>query len=279
MSYWGMGITQNDEYCEVYELFMEEYDKGKPVAEITNDILIEYESEFSANDGILHDVYFALGKAEWMCGGVSEIVIQQITKIIESGDNISFLKQFGATESDLKARKKNLNKFLKTLSVPRGKTRNRKIPEEKYINEPKIEYTPLPYFKDGDVLAYNDKGIYRIFSIVRHQKAYSKPVVFCYLWKKQFTYIPTTEELFNEYIMPLGYLDGNTFPNTDKIIFIGNISYLQKLGAISSPITIKKEWFRPVFILRSPDTPPSEYNLDLCLTLNDVIDKIGKLLN
>ncbi len=42
MGCWGMGINQSDEYCSVYERFMEEYDKGKPVREITKDILDEY---------------------------------------------------------------------------------------------------------------------------------------------------------------------------------------------------------------------------------------------
>ena len=43
MGCWGMGITQSDEYCEIYERFMVEYDEGKPLAEIKQDILEEYE--------------------------------------------------------------------------------------------------------------------------------------------------------------------------------------------------------------------------------------------
>ena len=42
MGCWGMGITQSDEYCEVYERFMEEYDEGKPFSLITRDVLEEY---------------------------------------------------------------------------------------------------------------------------------------------------------------------------------------------------------------------------------------------
>lgn len=277
MGCWGMGITQSDEYCETYERFMTEYDNGKPVAEITKDILEEYFEQFSADDGILHDVYFALAKAEWMCGGVSVKVFQRVAQIIENGENISFLRELQATESDLKTRKKYLDKFLKELSVLRGKVKKRKIPEEKYVPEPKPSYTPLPCFMDGDVLAYNDNGIYRIFSVVRHEKAYSKPVVFCYLWKKQYKYIPITDELFNEYIMPLGYFDGETFPSIEKISLIGNIESLKTLGAVRSPDFFNKSWSRPVFILSMPDVPPQEYELDLCLTLKDVLDKLKNM--
>ena len=46
MGCWGMGITQSDEYCEIYERFMEEYDEGKPLADIKADILEEYLEEF-----------------------------------------------------------------------------------------------------------------------------------------------------------------------------------------------------------------------------------------
>ena len=82
MGNWGTGISQSDTYCETYEKFMEAYDKGKPVSQITQDILAEWFEEFEENDGVLHDVYFALGKAEWMCGGVSDTILQRIIKII-----------------------------------------------------------------------------------------------------------------------------------------------------------------------------------------------------
>ena len=60
MGCWGMGITQSDEYCEIYERFMEEYDEGKPLIDIKQDILDEYLEEFDEDDGVLHDVYFAV---------------------------------------------------------------------------------------------------------------------------------------------------------------------------------------------------------------------------
>lgn len=278
MGCWGMGINQSDEYCSVYERFMDEYDKGKPVREISKDILDEYLDEFSENDGVLHDVFFALGKAEWMCGGISDTILQRIIKIIANGENITFLSELEASENDLKARKKNLQKFLQTISVPRDKTKKRKTPEEKYIPEPKIKITPLPIFDNGDVFAYNDNGRYRVFAVAKQIKGYTKgayrKTAFCYLWKKSFSYIPTTNELFDEYIMPLGYFDGDTFPKSEEI---GNIPELKKLSEIRSPELIKKEWNRPVFIMSLPDEPPCEYDIDLCLTLKEVLDKISHL--
>ena len=60
MSYLGMGISHGDEYQEVYDRFMESYDSGKEVSDITQSILQQYLSEFDAHDGVLHDVYLSL---------------------------------------------------------------------------------------------------------------------------------------------------------------------------------------------------------------------------
>lgn len=124
MGCWGMGITQSDEYCEVYERFMEDYDEGKAVADITHDLLEEYLEQFEPDDGVLHDVYFALGKAQWMCGGISDTLLERIRQIVENEENIRFYRELEATEKDLKDRRRNLQKFLASLSVPRGKTKS-----------------------------------------------------------------------------------------------------------------------------------------------------------
>ena len=39
MGYWGMGLAQNDEFCEIYERLMDEYDAGRPVEEISAELM------------------------------------------------------------------------------------------------------------------------------------------------------------------------------------------------------------------------------------------------
>ena len=126
MGCWGMGIAESDEFLEVYDSFMEEYDNGVGCSEISAKILSKYHSEFDDEDGVMHDVYFALAKAEWMCCAQSELVLNRVKEIIESGANIEFYRELEATEPNLKQRQKNLDKFLKTLLVPREKPRKRK---------------------------------------------------------------------------------------------------------------------------------------------------------
>ena len=46
MGCWGMGISECDEYLEVYDNFMEEYDNGVECSAITAAILSKYHAEF-----------------------------------------------------------------------------------------------------------------------------------------------------------------------------------------------------------------------------------------
>ena len=127
MGCWGMGMTQSDEFCEIYDKFMDSYNEGKEVADITATILAKYHAEFDDDDGIMHDVYFALAKAEWMCCEQSELVLNRVKEIIESGANIEFYRELETTEKELKVRQKNLEKFWDSLQTPRAKPRQRRI--------------------------------------------------------------------------------------------------------------------------------------------------------
>lgn len=274
MGCWGMGITQSDEYCEIYERFMEEYDEGKPVADITKDILDEYLDEFEENDGVLHDVYFALGKAQWMCGGISEAIYNRVRQIIENGDNILFFQKLEATETDLKLRKKNLDKFLNSISSPREKARKRKTPENKYVPQAKPEYPALPKMQIGDVFAYKHNNAYRIFAIVRSEKLYARPAAYTYAWRKEFQEIPELTDLKNEHLIPLGYFLGDTFPDAEDYVLIGNISEIKKLGKIYRPEVISGNWKPATYALAKPENLIEEYPMSLCLTLSEVYKRI-----
>ncbi len=63
---------------------MEKYDQGESVAGISKDILAQYHKEFDDKDGIMHDVYFALAKAEWMCCEQSKDILKRVGEIIAS---------------------------------------------------------------------------------------------------------------------------------------------------------------------------------------------------
>lgn len=273
MGCWGMGITQSDEYCEIYERFMEEYDEGKPLSNIKKDILDEYLEEFDENDGIFHDVYFAIGKAEWMCGGISDDVFEKITHIIKNGENISFYRELEASERDLKLRKKNLDKFLLSLSTPRGKIKKRRVPTEKYVE---VKKPKLPSFRCGDIFAYEVDGKYRLLCCITREKFYLTYASYCYVWAKLYDQIPFVDDLVNEYIIPIGYFTVENFPNMEKLKFVGNNSDMIKLD-ITYPGVLCKAWKSATWAIAKEEHLLEGYPLELCMKFSDCIKKIEEL--
>jgi len=221
MGCWGMGLAQTDEFCEVYDDFMERYDEGKEPAEISEEILAEQHKEFDDNDGVMHDVYFALAKAEWMCGALSEKIFSRVKEIVESGANIEFYRELDATESDLKLRKKNLEKFLTTLATPREKPRARK--KRRQPPPPK----ELPHVKAGECYRYKCGEGWRVVIILERYNSdfLAREFVFVCVLQKTFA----KEELcginfLNEKIGFITACDGNNFLNESNIRKIGEIA-------------------------------------------------------
>ena len=181
MGCWGMGMTQTDESYEVYEEFMDSYNEGKEPAEISAAILAEYHEEFSDDDGIMHDVYFALAKAEWMCCAQSESVLKRVQEIIDSGANIAFYRELEASEKDLKLRQKKLQAFWDSLQTPRAKPRQRRI-------NPLDREAELPPMEVGECYRYKYKDGYRVFVVLGFIRLENCPdEVQCGLFKKTYT--------------------------------------------------------------------------------------------
>lgn len=217
MGCWGMGITQSDEYCEVYERFMEDYDEGKPVAAITTDILEEYLDEFGPEDGVLHDIYFALAKSQWMCGRINPEIMEKVRSIIASGANLEFLRELEADEKDLKLRKRNLDKFLAGLQVPRATVRKRKKPESCWVAP--VKPTPLPRIRGGEVAVYPDGEKWRALLVILVQKdgELGKSAA-CFVWNQIFDEVPNMDVLWRSPGLVMGRIGGDAFPKDFQII-------------------------------------------------------------
>ena len=215
MGVWGVGLTQNDEYCEVYDSFMEKYNTGESVEAITTEILNEYLSEFDADDGILHDVYFALAKCQWMCGALSESILNTVKDIIQNGKNLEFLKELEADDRFLRDRKKNLDKFLTSLETPRNNPRKRKLPPKE---------KPLPPANIGDVFSYKGEAGLRIVVVLDSWNSTKWcEGYFCCILDKEYQDKPDMNTLPLEQIGQIGLYDVKAFLPASKIRLIGNL--------------------------------------------------------
>lgn len=218
MGCWGMGLTQSDEFMEIYDNFMEEYDKGKAVSDITGEILAKYHAEFDDNDGIMHDVYFALAKAEWMCCEQSDMILERVREIISSGDNVQFLRSLDATEADLKIREIKLSSFLQKLQTPRSSPRKR-VKNRDGIKD-------LPPFSIGDCYRYNVDSGYKVFVVLDRKKVSGfREMLFCAILRRTFEAKELAHtDFLSEKVSCHACIVGEDFPAQSTIKKIAEIS-------------------------------------------------------
>lgn len=224
MGCWGMGMAQTDEFCEIYDKFMDSYNEGKEVAEITAAILAEYHAEFDDYDGVMHDVYFALAKAEWMCCEQSELVLNRVKEIIESGANVEFYRELEATEKDLKVRQRNLEKFWDSLQTPRAKPRQRRI-------DPLDRVKDLPPMVVGECYQYKFEDGYRVFAVLGfHKSSGWQEVVYCAIFEKTYSAAELKKvDFLQESVNTVAYYIGLEFIAPSSIKKIADIPVPQNL--------------------------------------------------
>lgn len=276
MGYSEMGITQTDEYQETYDRFMEEYDMGKPVLYITSDILEDYVAEFGANSGILHGVYYALAKSQWMCGGISDEIMEKVYYFIESGVDLEFYRNLGADELDLKRRKRNLNKFYRSLQVPRATVRRRKKPESAYVPVTKVRLPPLPQVSFGDLIAYPVGNLVRLFLILNINRSRKQgSTAYCFVWEEAFSQLPEQEFLMYARGIPFGHVPGDAFP--EQFYVVGSLPLPQNVHSLIgyafpmwnsyiSGMKMREDFYKP-------------FPRQMCLNLGTVIKKVTDIQN
>lgn len=149
MGAWGTGISSNDTYADVYEEFIDLYNDGLEVPEITKKLIDENQDTINTPEDA-SNFWFAIANGQWECKALDKEILSKVEIIIQSGEDLRVWKQLDASEKDLKAREKVLNKFLlKLLSV---KDKPKKRTKKKLYDS---------IFKKGDCLIYKmDNGNY-----------------------------------------------------------------------------------------------------------------------
>ena len=122
MAFWGMDLNQSDEFCEIYNEYMDLYDIGLEPSVITQQILNRFPFE-----NISHNILFAIAKAEWSLGFRSESVFLRVNQIIDNRENIAYYRSLGFSEQDIKEREEKLFSFQALLQTPPKAPRKRKI--------------------------------------------------------------------------------------------------------------------------------------------------------
>ena len=122
MAFWGMDLNQSDEFCEIYNEYVDLYDIGLEPSVITQQILNRFPFE-----NISHNILFAIAKAEWSLGFRSESVFSRVNQIIDNRENIAYYRSLGFSEQDIKEREEKLFSFQALLQTSPKAPRKRKI--------------------------------------------------------------------------------------------------------------------------------------------------------
>ena len=155
MAFWGMGLAQSDEFCEVYDEYIDLYDAGGKPSMITSRLLEKYCQKPEVTPG-WQNAYFAIAKAEWMLCAQSANVLNRVNEIIEKDENIRYYRSLGFSDAELTERKKNLLQFLKMLQSAKNAPRKRRISASNQIKR-------LP---KGTVSCYEAEGAYYGFLVL-----------------------------------------------------------------------------------------------------------------
>lgn len=149
MGAWGTGISSNDTYVDIYEQFIDLYNDGLNVSEITKKLISENkETLYIPEDA--NNFWFAVANGQWECKALDKEIFSKVERIIQSGQDLQAWKDLEASPTDLKAREKALNKFLVKLRTEKEKARKRT--KKKLYNS---------IYKKGDCLTYvMDNGNY-----------------------------------------------------------------------------------------------------------------------
>ena len=143
MGTWGVAISSNDTYADIYSEFFDLYNDGLEVAAISVKLIRE-------NQEIIDDLeesnnfWFALAKAQWECKQLEKDLFLRIRKIIESDNDLEVWRRLEAPEKEIKKRKDILQRFLLNLQEERPKAKARK---KKIIRQPAFEKGDCLVFK------------------------------------------------------------------------------------------------------------------------------------
>lgn len=125
MGTWGTGLSSSDTFADIYGEFIELYNEGQDVREITAKLLTS--SKDSLYDkGDSNNFWFAIAKGQWECKALDNEVYERIKDIIENKKDLEVWKELGADSGDIKKRDKVLTKFLADISIEKEKPRKRK---------------------------------------------------------------------------------------------------------------------------------------------------------
>ncbi|MEY8241740.1 MAG: hypothetical protein RPT25_15450 [Cycloclasticus sp.] len=157
MGAWGINIDQNDTYADVYAGFFDLYNNGSSAEYASSEVKESFSDYFSDHEDA-NNSWLALAYAQWETKSLEPSVLEKVSSIIASGNDLKLLEELGASKEDLNKRKSVLEAFLKEISAERKAKKRRKRPKHDFRVNKLIElvapdnqkvFTVTEEFRDG----------------------------------------------------------------------------------------------------------------------------------
>lgn len=125
MGAWGTAISSNDTYADIRSEFLDLYDDGVGISDISRQ-LIDQNQETINDEDDANNFWFALAKAQWDCGDLDPTLFSRIALIIDTGADLEVWRRLEGSERDIQKRANALTIFLEKLRSENPKPRARK---------------------------------------------------------------------------------------------------------------------------------------------------------
>ena len=143
MGAWGIAISSNDTYADIYDEFFDLYNDGQSIEDISKKLTADNQETINEPDDS-NNFWFALAKAQWEFKQLDTVILERVKQIIETGLDLEAWRRLDADGKDIKKRKVVLDKFLADLQTEKPKAKSRK---KRVIKQPPFEKGDCLTFK------------------------------------------------------------------------------------------------------------------------------------
>jgi hypothetical protein len=124
MGAWGTGISSNDTYADIYDQFVDLYNDGLSVSEITKRLIDENKETINIAEDA-PNFWFAIANAQWECKALDKEIFSNIVNTTKKAEAVRKSKET-TKKGDIKSK-------IKTLD-PKTKKRVEKVLQTKIKN-------------------------------------------------------------------------------------------------------------------------------------------------
>ncbi len=198
MGTWSAKIEDDDTFLDIYDEFFNLYNLKNEPLEIKEKLRLQYVLPRTE-----HLFWLALAKAFWECQQEDTEINHHIDELIRNKKDLKICKDLGFDESFIKQREKELEKFLKKISVKKTKHKARK----------KIKKPP---FETGQIWSFSYNSIYYAFVVLAElENIYGRNLIGLFNYKKSTQ--PTLENLKDKQIF---YYEVDAFVRSEEPSFL-----------------------------------------------------------